>query len=448
VIDRLVLLGVSHHTAPVAVRERISRLGTDLVGTLSGIKSLPGLAEGMVLSTCNRVELYGAGVAPGQVARSLREFIVERGDIHGNVPELVYERQGSEALRHLFRVASSLDSMVVGEAQILGQLKEAFQAAASAGATGDCLQRAVGRAFAVAKRVRSETEVGRLAVSMSSAAGELARKIFDTLEGRRVMVVGAGEMARLAARHLAGQGVVSIAVANRHLEGAKELAEEVATWGCASSAHRLDELPALLVTVDVILAAAPAPEPVIARAEVARAVRARRFRPLFVVDLSVPRSVDPAIRYLPNVYLKDLDDIAGVVRQNSQSRAGEADRAEAIVDLEVREFTRTLRGRSAAPVLAELRRRADAIARTEAEKTLHQIGEDLDDRRRKSVEAMAQAIVNKLLHGPTARLRRAAELGVEGPLADATAQLFDLGEASDAPAEEVGPPPRPKKPGE
>jgi glutamyl-tRNA reductase len=446
VIDRLVLLGVSHHTAPVAVRERISRLGTDLVGTLSGIKSLPGLAEGMVLSTCNRVELYGTGTAPGQVARSLRAFIVEQGDLGRAVPELVYERQGTEALRHLFRVASSLDSMVVGEAQILGQLKEAYQTAASVGATGDCLQRAVGRAFAVAKRVRSETEVGRLAVSMSSAAGELARKIFDTLEGRRVMVVGAGEMARLAARHLAGQGVVSIAVANRSLERAQELAEEVNAWGCASSAHRLDDLPGLLVEVDVILAAAPAPEPVIARAEVARAVRARRFRPLFVVDLSVPRSVDPAIRDLPNVYLKDLDDIAGVVSQNSQSRAGEGDRAEAIVDLEVREFTRMLRGRSAVPVLAEIRQRADAIARSEVEKTLHQLGDDLDGRRRKSIEAMAQAIVNKLLHTPTARLRRAAELGVEGPLADAAAQLFDLAESGEA-SEEGGSPDGPRKPG-
>jgi glutamyl-tRNA reductase len=289
----------------------------------------------------------------------------------------------------------------------------------------------VGRAFAVAKRVRNETEVGRLAVSMSSAAGELARKIFGTLSGRHVMVVGAGEMARLAARHLAGQGVASIAVVNRSLERAEELATEVRAWGSASSAYRLDELPRLLVEVDVILAAAPAPQPVIDRAAVARAVRARRFRPLFVVDLSVPRSVDPTIRNLPNVYLKDLDDIAGVVQQNSQNRAQEADRAEAIVDREVIDFARVLRGRSAAPVLAELRRRADAIARAEVEKTLQHLGDDLDGRRRQSVEAMAQAIVNKLLHTPTERLRRAAELGLEAPLADATAQLFDLGEVPD-----------------
>jgi len=163
-IERLVLLGISHHTAPVAVRERIAQLGTDLAATLSGLKSLPGVAEGMVLSTCNRVELYGAGEAPGQVARSLREFIEERGGVGRSASEALYEHRGTEAVRHLFRVASSLDSMVVGEAQILGQLKEAFQASSSAGASGDCLQRAVGRAFAVAKRVRSETEVGRLAV--------------------------------------------------------------------------------------------------------------------------------------------------------------------------------------------------------------------------------------------------------------------------------------------
>jgi len=183
---------------------------------------------------------------------------------------------------------------------------------------------------------------------------------------------------------------------------------------------------------------------VISRAGVARAVRARRYRPLFVVDLSVPRSVDPTIRSLANVYLKDLDDIAGVVQQNSRNRAQEADRAEAIVEREVSDFARVLRGRSAAPVLAELRRRADSIARAEVEKTLHNLGDDPDGRRRQSVEAMAQAIVNKLLHTPTERLRRAAELGLEAPLADATAQLFDLGE--DPPVADDLSPPGPQKP--
>jgi glutamyl-tRNA reductase len=435
VIDRLVLVGLSHHTAPLPVRERLSRLGDDLASTLSSMKRLPGLAEGMVLSTCNRVELYGAGVPPAQVATSLRDFVRSQG-LEPPGSEHLYERQGEDAARHLFRVASSLDSMVVGEPQILGQLKDAFQAANSAGATGDCLHRTVGRAFAVAKRVRTETDVGRNAVSMSFAAVELARKIFASLEGKELLVLGAGEMATLAARHLAAQKLGGLAIANRSPARAQELARELGPTGVACTVHGLDELPGLLARVDIVLSAAGGEAPLVTRALLAKAVKARRFRPLFLIDLAVPRSIEPTAGDLANVYLKDVDDIGAAVRLNTERRLSEASRAEAIIEVEVSELARVLRGRSAVPVLAELRRVADGVAQAEARRTLQQIGAALDEAQRASVEAMARAIVNKLLHEPTARLRRAAELGVEAELADAVARLFGLAEE---PGSEAGP---------
>ncbi|MHB1843807.1 MAG: glutamyl-tRNA reductase, partial [Deltaproteobacteria bacterium] len=321
-IDSLVLLGVSHRTAGLAVRERLTRLGENLEATVRSLTELPGISEGMVLSTCNRVELYGAGSAADRAASSLREFLRGRGlEAPGAGPAaggaredalfddgLLYERRGEEAIRHLFRVASSLDSMVVGEPQILGQLKEAFQTATAAGTAGDCLHRTVGRAFAVAKRVRTETDIGRSAVSMSHAAVELAQKIFASLAGRSVLLVGAGEMSALAARQLAGQGVGRIFVANRTLEHAEALCRELDARGATLTAHELEALPELLVQADIVLSAVLSPVPLIDRPMLQRAVRARRFRPLFLVDLAVPRSIAPDAAGLSNVYVKDIDD--------------------------------------------------------------------------------------------------------------------------------------------
>jgi glutamyl-tRNA reductase len=427
-IERFVLLGLSHHTAPLPIRERMSRLGDDLPNTLSSMKQLPGVAEGMVLATCNRVELYGAGIAPDQAAASLRDFIRSQG-LEPPGSAHLYARQGEEAVRHLFRVASSLDSMVVGEPQILGQLKDAFQAASDAGATGDYLHRTVGRAFAVAKRVRTETDVGRNAVSMSYAAVELARRIFASLEGKELLIVGAGEMATLAARHLAAQKLASLAIANRSPERAQELAGELATTGVPCTVHGLDELPALLGRVDIVLSAVGGDEPLVTRVMVAKAVKARRFKPLFLIDLAVPRSIEASSGELANVYVKDVDDIGAAVKQNTERRQSEASRAEAIIEIEVSELARMLRGRSAVPVLTELRRIAEHVAQVESHRTLQHLGAALDEKQRQHVEAMAHAIVNKLLHEPTSRLRRAAELGVEAELADATARLFGIGEA-------------------
>jgi glutamyl-tRNA reductase len=422
VIDRFVLLGVSHHTAPLSLRERLNTLGHDPKATLLTLKALPAVAEGMVLSTCNRVEIYGTGQPPGQVVEAFHR-VLDRPEISAHL----YERRGAEALRHLFRVASSLDSMVVGEPQILGQLKEAFSVASDAGATGDALSRAVGRAFAVAKRVRTETEVGRSAVSMSKVAVDLCRKIFDSLQGKQVLLIGAGEMATLAARHLLAQGVSRVVIANRSVENAEALAKKLDPTGARTAHGRLEDLEGLLPRIDIVLAATGGERFALDRATVQRAARLRRYRPLFLVDLSVPRAIDPAVRSLENVYLKDVDDIGALLSQNSSQRAAEAVRAEAIIDAEVEQFVRISRGREAVPILAELRQRADAVARAEIDRTLAQIGGLLDERQRQSVAAMAQAIVNKLLHEPTTRLREAAERGGASPLAEVAADLFGLG---------------------
>jgi glutamyl-tRNA reductase len=421
VIDRLVLLGVSHHTAPVALRERLHTLGHDPRNTLLALKAHPGISEGMVLSTCNRVEIYGAGQPPGMVMQAFHQLL-DRPEIVGHL----YERHGEDALRHLFRVASSLDSMVVGEPQILGQLKEAFTVAQEAGATGDALSRAVGRAFAVAKRVRTETEVGRSAVSMSHVAIDLCRKVFDSLAGKRAILVGAGQMATLTAQQLLAQQITHISIVNRSVENAAALARKLDATGARASAHQLEVLAELLPTADIVLVAMGGDQLVLDRAMVRGVAKLRRFRPLLFVDLSVPRAIDPQVRSLENVYLKDVDDIGAIVASNGAQRASEAVRAEAIVEDEVEQFVRISRGREAVPVLAELRRRGDAVASAEIARTLGAIGTSLDERQQRSIEAMAQAIVKKLLHEPTARLREAAERGGASPLAQVAAELFGL----------------------
>jgi glutamyl-tRNA reductase len=432
VIDRLVLLGVSHHTAPVALRERLHTLGHDARNTLLALKAHPGISEGMVLSTCNRVEIYGAGQPPGMVVEAFHQLL-DRPEIVGHL----YERHGEDALRHLFRVASSLDSMVVGEPQILGQLKEAFTFAQAAGATGDALSRAVGRAFAVAKRVRTETEVGRSAVSMSHVAIDLCRKVFDSLVGKRAVLVGAGQMATLAAQQLLAQQITHVSIVNRSLENATVLARKLDETGARATAHTLDGLAELLPSAEIVLVAMSGDQLVLDRPTVRRVAKLRRFRPLFLVDLSVPRAIDPQVRSLENVYLKDVDDIGAIVASNSAQRASEAVRAEAIVEDEVEQFVRISRGREAVPVLAELRRRGDAVARVEIARTLGAIGASLDERQQRSIEAMAQAIVKKLLHGPTARLREAAERGGSSPLAQVAAELFGLPGSSPAAADDT-----------
>jgi glutamyl-tRNA reductase len=417
------LVGLSHHSAPLEVRERVALSGDALRDALAELRATAGVAEALVVSTCNRVEVlvYGEGEGPA------RGFFTSRAPDAG--PHL-YAREGPEAVRHLFRVAASLDSMVVGEQQILGQVKEAYGLASGAGVAGPFLSRLCNRAFATAKRVRTETDIGRGMTSLSQVAVELVTKIFGTLTGRAVLLLGAGKMGALSARALATLGADRILVANRSVERGLALAEQV-----GGDFRNFAELPRLLTEADVVIVSTGAPGYVVTREMAQVAMKARKHRSLCLIDLSVPRNVDPACGELSDVYGYDVDDLEKVVGATHEARQGEAGRAEAIVEGEVVAFERERETRAALPVLAQLRRHAEQIAQAEAERTLAHLGGALDERGRKSVEAMARAIVNKLLHGPTARLKAAASSG-DSALPGAAAQLFGI-EGEDAAAQET-----------
>ncbi len=415
----LFVVGLSHKSAPIEVRERVALTGDALKSALCELKATEGVREAFVVSTCNRVEVY----VQGDREEPARRFFTSRAE---GAAHHLYARTGVEAVRHLFRVAASLDSMVVGEQQILGQVKEAYGLASAAEVAGAAISRLCNRAFATAKRVRTETDIGKGATSMSQVAVELVEKIFGDLRGRSILLAGAGKMGCLSAKALAVLGADRILVANRSPERGLALAEQV-----GGSFRSFDELERLLAEADVVIVSTGAPSYVVTREMAARAMKARRHRSLCLIDLSVPRNVDPGCGELADVYSYDVDDMEKVVQQTQEARKGEALRAEAIVEAEVMAFAKEREARAALPVLAQLRRHAEAIARAEAERTLSQVGAKLDEKGRRSVEAMAQAIVNKLLHGPTARLKAAASSG-DGALAGAAAELFGI--ESEAPS--------------
>ena len=411
----LLCVGLSHKSAPLEVRERLALKGEVLEATLKVLAE--GSTEAMVVSTCNRVEFYLAAPSTDGSRRRIQTQVASLGGAEALMH--LYEHCGEGALVHLFRVAASLDSMVVGEPQILGQVKDAFELAGKMGAARGELSRTCAAAFGSAKRVRSETAIGRAAVSMASAAVELARKIFGDLSGKTVLIVGAGEMAELAAKHLAGAGAKRILVTNRTHQRAVDLAATV-----GGTAHPFEELPGLLVPVDVVITSTASPVPIFTRELVGSSLKARKYRRLLLVDLAVPRDVAPDVNTLENVYTADVDDIQSIVADNAATRAAEAAKAEAIVAEEVARFVRSRAVREGVPVLARLRARAEQIARAEVERTFANIGEGLTDKQRKSVEAMARAIVNKLLHQPTTKLRSVKP--DDDRLADAAAELFGL----------------------
>ncbi len=421
----LICVGLSHKQVPISVREQLSVPADLLVERLQRIKAVPGVREAILLSTCNRLEIF----AEAEARASADDLVHELGAL---AQPHVLVRAEKDALLHLLRVAASLDSMVVGEAQILGQVKEAAAAAQACGVAGPQLARAVARALSAAKRVRTETAIARGAVSLSSVAVVLARKVLGDLGGKTVLLLGAGEMAQLAARELRAAGAKELLVANRSPQRAEELAREVS--GVPVS---LAELPMLLERVDVAVCSTGAREPVVTRELMQRALHGRRFRPLFLIDLSLPRNIEPQVNELENIYVYDLDDLERVAAQNRDLRQGELERAEAIVREELEAHLATAHERASVPVLAQLRAHAETIARTEVERTIGAMG--LSEKQEKSVRAMAQAIVNKLLHAPTARLR--AEAG--GPLGQAAAELFALQQTL---GEQVSPQPLPPSP--
>ena len=428
----IVVVGLSHKSAPVSLREKVAFASDCLPDALRAVRGLSGLNEGVIVSTCNRVEIYAAARSREEGVEALIRFLAQYHDVP--VEDLrphLYVWAGADAVRHVFRVASSLDSMVVGEPQILGQVKDAYEKAAEGAATGLVLNRFMHKAFSTAKRVRTETRIAQAAVSISFAAVELARKIFGELHGKKVMVIGAGEMCELAVTHLIENGVTGVQVTNRTQARAEALAEKF-----NGRAVPFEEFVHHLPEVDIVLSSTGAPNFVVGVEQVRSAMKVRRQKPLFLIDIAVPRDVDPRVNDLPNVYLYDVDDLQGVVESNKKERAKEAEAAEAVVGQEVDSFLTWLKTLEITPTIKSLREKFDGIRQAELDKTLRAFGDGLSPKQRKSLEAMSQAIVNKILHEPTLYLKKVVddpelELSVE-----AIRRLFGLAEGS---REETGP---------
>jgi glutamyl-tRNA reductase len=389
----LFALGLNHQTAPLAVRERVVFHVERLQEALGELKR--GLArEAAILSTCNRTELYVSGEKPGDLAQWLAQY--HRFGAADLQPYL-YTLPNEQAVRHAFRVACGLDSMVLGEPQILGQMKDAARAAESAGTLGSVLHRLFQRSFAVAKEVRSNTSIGAASVSMAAAAVKLAARIFPSLKDQSVLFIGAGEMIELAATHFAAQAPARLTVANRTLERAQRLAHRF-------NAHAIElrSLAEQLHEHDIVVSCTASSLPILGKGLVERALRARRRRPMFMVDLAVPRDIEPEAGELDDVFLYTLDDLAGIVSANLDSRRSALEQAEAIIDTQVGQFMHWMRLREGVPLIRALREEADTARRRELEQALKALARGEDPA--KVLEALSQTLTNKLMHGPTQAL--------------------------------------------
>ena len=421
----ILIVGVNHRTAPVEVREQVAFKDGLLDDALQRLVTIPPIDEGVILSTCNRVEVIAATSDADTALEALTDFLAaNEHQRRERLAEHLSVYRGREAVRHLFRVAASLDSMVVGEPQILGQLKDFYGRAATAGCAGAVLHRCFHKSFSVAKRVRTETGVASRAVSVSSAAVELASKIFDRLEDQTAMLIGAGTMSELAARHLLAHGIRSLIVTNRTFERAVELAREF-----QATPVPFEDFRRYLQIADVIIGSTAADDYVLTRPLIQETLRERKYRPMFLIDLSVPRNFDPAINDIDNVYLYDIDDLGGVAAENLEVRGREADKAETIIEEEVEAFWHWLATLEAVPTIVALRDKAETIRKGELDKTLASL-RDLPGSTRDALEAMTSAIVNKILHAPITHLKQ-HDRRREALYVAAARQLFDIEEPDD-----------------
>jgi glutamyl-tRNA reductase len=412
----LFALGINHRTAPLEIREKVNFDPAVLAEALRQLTALPDVHEGLIVSTCNRTELYCSGGEQGP--ERAREWLTRYHSLDAQAQSSLYLLPDGAAVRHAFEVACGLDSMVLGEPQILGQVKEAYRVAHDAGTVGPVLNRLFQHAFAVAKQVRTDTGIGASAVSIAYAAASMARQIFADFSRHTALLVGAGETIDLVARHLHGQRLGRMIIANRRVENAHAIAS-----GFGGYAIGLDEVSAHLAEADIVVTATASPRPLITRQMVADALKARRRKPMFIVDLAVPRDVETAAAELPDVYLYTLDDLQGVIERNLHLRREAAVAAEAIVAAEAARFERTLRMLDVVPLIRALREQADA----HREQVLQLARRQLDAGRPPAevLDLLASTLTNKLLHGPIAGLRRAGEEGDEDVLAAARA-LFGL----------------------
>lgn len=431
-MSELLALGVSHKTAPLDLRERLSLTEGSAVGALQELTASPGIHEAAAISTCNRTELYLVVSDPVEAESTALGVLTRQAELRPT--ELLghlYSLRSGEAAHHLFRVTAGLDSMIVGEAEIQGQVKRAYELALVEGGTGPILNRLFRGALAAGGRVREETSVGEKGVSVPSVAVELARRTLGDLGERRVLVVGAGETAELVARALVARGVASVFVANRHYDRAIGLAQRF-----GGDAVRFEELPEQLEAADIVVSATNSPHQIVERDELEQVMATRRGRPLLLVDIAVPRDIEPACREVTGVSLHDIDDVQQIVERNASGRETEAERAEPILAAEQDRFERWLASLEVVPTIASLRERGDDVARRVLAENEGR-WESLAEADRERLEAMAKAIVSRLLHEPTLRMKRSAGSEDAYAYVSALRELFGL-DAGTEPEGEAG----------
>jgi glutamyl-tRNA reductase len=433
----LLLVGISHRTAPVDLRERIDFQTRGVGQALRGVAELGSTREAVIVSTCNRAEIYAAADDVPRAEADLVGFIGSfSGVSHGDIAPHVYRVEDVDTARHLFRVAAGLDSLVVGEPQILGQVKEAHTTAAEAQTVGPVLNRLFHSSFVAGKRVRTETGLGSGAVSVSYAAAALAKKIFGKLQGRRVIVVGAGEMGKLTAIHMKSQGVSHVTIVSRTMAHAARTAEAIG----GANAAPWDELDATLSASDIVITATGAAAPILTKARVESVMRQRRSRPLFIIDIAVPRDVEAAAGEIEQVFLYNIDDLQATVRENLARRASEVARAEAIVAEEVDRFSSWLRSRGAIPTVVALRQRFETIRRAELERLEFKMS-SLAPEARARVDEITRLIIEKLLLTPTEQLKAIGDADRIGAYTEALTRLFALSDEADAGRSSAAPEP-------
>ena len=420
----IVVVGLSHKTAPVEIREKLAVPESRMGEALTRLCSYQGVREGILLSTCNRVEVYAVVDEIESGYGRIQDFLA---DAHLSLSSEqltphMYWHEGDRAISHLFRVASSLDSMIVGESQILGQIKEAFEVALTHKATGIILNKVVKKAISVAKRVRTETKIAEMAVSVSYAAVELAKKIFSDLSEKTVLLVGAGEMAKLAARHFIANGVRHVRVTTRNPHHALELANRF-----GGTAVAFEEFRENMASADIVLVSTGAAHYLVSKDDVQHSVKQRMNRPMFLIDISVPRNIDPAVRHVDNAFLFDIDDLKTRVEQNRGERLNEAEKAERMVMDEVGIVRQWLQSLEVTPTIVALRARIDDIKQAELDKTLGRLA-NLSAQERELVEAMASSIVNKLIHNTMVTLKAEVNSSEGAAFVEAARRFFSLGD--------------------
>ncbi len=428
----IVLVGLSHRTAPVEIRERFSFPVEKMGDALYRLKSNPLIEEGIILSTCNRVEVCAVVKDTRAGLEAVKDFLIQSysGVSRESLEPCFYMHTASNCLRHLFRVASSLDSMILGEPQILGQIKDAFDQGILHKTTGVILNKVFKKAISVAKRVRTETRIAESAVSVSYAAVELAKKIFGKLTEKSVLLIGAGEMAELAARHFKSSGVLSISFANRSYDRALELSKDL-----GGIPVKFEDFHVEMASSDIVLCSTGAPDYVIKSEEVSKVIGIRQNRPIFFIDISVPRNIDPKINDLDNVFLYDIDDLQISVETNIKLREKEALKAEGIITEEIERFARWFKSLDAVPMIVALKDRAEEIRIAELEKLSGRLG-SLTKAQREALDGLTSAIVNKLLHSPLTVLKQEVHSTNGNMMLEATRRLFDLEEILARPEKE------------